>query len=260
MKRVRISPKDGAGPSNSRARGSRVGSQLLQERSLLLESNDGDNDASVLSQSETRAVLNRARLRSRSTQTEESSASVNNVENIRQSWRRPSRTISNLTSADLQLIGRVDEDRVKSQARVRMVPVHKARKVSTVSGERVDAVMKAPPNMKGGLVVIRSYCRYPPEELRRQFRCRNPATFYYYNVATAKCQALSGVCTSSKNKFPSYESCMESCIVNAKEDILEEWFYTSTLFKEKLVLASTFSQDSGFYCLSLWKRTISAKC
>ena len=62
--------------------------------------------------------------------------------------------------------------------------------------------------------------RYPPEEFRRQYRCRNPTKFYYYNVSTATCEALSGVCTSAKNKFPTFESCMKSCIV--KEDHIDE--------------------------------------
>merc|ERR1719422_1018841 len=73
MKRVRISPKEG---HNTKARGgSRFNSQELQERSLLLDSNDADNDDrdSVLDQAETRAVLNRARLRARSSSTDSSS-------------------------------------------------------------------------------------------------------------------------------------------------------------------------------------------
>jgi len=200
---------------------------------LLLDSNDedvdNDQDDSVLDQAETRKVLNRARLRSIGLPSDATQSSIN-FENIRQSFRRPSRTISNLTSPDLQFLGRQDEEKLKGpRADVRLRSKesslvrsdHRARKVSSMkSGDRVDAVMKAPPNMKGGLVVIRSYCRYPPEEFRRQYRCRNPTKFYYYNVSTATCEALSGVCTSAKNKFPTFESCMKSCIV--KEDHIDE--------------------------------------
>ena len=162
MKRVRISPKEGH--VHTKARGvSRSSSQELQERSLLLDSNDADNDDrdSVLDQAETRAVLNRARLRARSSSTDSSITSSSpsiNFDQIRQSFRRSSRTISNLTSSDLQYLSRGDSDeKVKGpRVEVRMRLDHRARKVV---GDRVDAVMKAPPNMKGGLVVIRSYCR-----------------------------------------------------------------------------------------------------
>ena len=161
MKRVRISPKEG---HNTKARGgSRFNSQELQERSLLLDSNDADNDDrdSVLDQAETRAVLNRARLRARSSSTDSSSITSSspsiNFDQIRQSFRRSSRTISNLTSSDLQYLSRDSDEKVKGpRVEVRMRLDHRARKVA---GDRVDAVMKAPPNMKGGLVVIRSYCR-----------------------------------------------------------------------------------------------------
>ena len=161
MKRVRISPKEGHVHTKARG-GSRFSSQELQERSLLLDSNDADNDdrGSVLDQAETRAVLNRARLRARSSSTDSSIPSSSpsiNFDQIRQSFRRSSRTISNLTSSDLQYLGRESDEKVKGpRVEARMRLDHRARKVA---GERVDAVMKAPPNMKGGLVVIRSYCR-----------------------------------------------------------------------------------------------------
>ena len=164
MKRVRISPKEGHVHTKARG-GSRFSSQELQERSLLLDSNDEDNDDrdSVLDQAETRAVLNRARLRARSSSTDSSITSSSspsiNFDQIRQSFRRSSRTISNLTSSDLQYLSRDSDEKVKGpRVETRMRLDHRARKVA---GDRVDAVMKAPPNMKkGGLVVIRSYCRY----------------------------------------------------------------------------------------------------
>ena len=66
-----------------------------------------------------------------------------------------------------------------------------------------------------------SYYRYAPQELRRQYKCRKPSKFYFYNVASARCEALSGVCTTSENKFPTFDSCMKSCIVQS-EDLSEE--------------------------------------
>lgn len=227
MKRVRISPKDGASSSTKARGGSRFNSQELEERSLLLDSNDTDNDDrdSVLDQAETRATLNRARLRARTAAadtviTSSSGGQTVNIENLRQSFRRPSRTISNLTAAPAaqQQYPRERQDAEKV-AGPRVSPgrvLHRARKIA------VDAVMKAPPHMRSGLVVIRSYCRHPPAEVRRPHRCRSPATFYYYNVSTATCEAASGVCTASSNNFPSFEACMQTCIVNKEQDQGEE--------------------------------------
>ena len=145
MKRVRISPKE-----RLRSRGSLRKSHQLEERSLLLGSNVSNNDDedSALDKAQTRAVLNRARLRSRTSSTNPTV----NIEEVRQSDRK-TRTISNLTALDLQYLGRGgDSERVES---------HKARRLVTLTAKqkRVDEVMKAPPNMRGGLVVIRSYCR-----------------------------------------------------------------------------------------------------
>merc|ERR1711953_949626 len=63
--------------------------------------------------------------------------------------------------------------------------------------------------------------RYAPEELRSQYKCRKPSKFYFYNVSSATCEALSGVCTTSQNKFPTFDSCMKSCIVQS-EDLSQE--------------------------------------
>ena len=148
MKRVRISPKE-----RLRSRGSVGKSQQLQERSLLLHSNDGSNDDqdAALDKAQTRAVLNRARLRSRTSSTNPTAKSIN-IEDPRKSFRRPSRTISALTALDLQYLGSREDAEQES---------HKARKPLVLPGQskRVDEVMAAPPNMRGGLVVIRSYCR-----------------------------------------------------------------------------------------------------
>ena len=119
---------------------------------MLLESNVSNNDDedSALDKAQTRAVLNRARLRSRTSSTNPRV----NIEEVRQSDRK-TRTISNLTALDLQYLGRGgggDSERAES---------HKARRLVSlpIKQKRVDEVMKAPPNMRGGLVVIRSYCR-----------------------------------------------------------------------------------------------------
>lgn len=217
MKRVRISPKE-----RLRSRGSIRNSQQLQERSLLLESNEPDNDDedAQLDKAQTRAVLNRARLRSRTSSANPTAKSIN-IEDSRKSFRRPSRTVSSLTALDLQYLGsREVEEEEEEESRAEG---YKARRPVGVSGQskRVDEVMAAPPNMRGGLVVIRSYCRYAPKELRSQYKCRKQSKFYYYNVSSASCEALSGVCSTSENKFPTFDSCMKSCIVQS-EDLSEE--------------------------------------
>ena len=125
---------------------------------MLLDSNVSNNDDedSALDKAQTRAVLNRARLRSRTSSTNPTV----NIEEVRQSDRK-TRTISNLTALDLQYLGRgggVGSERLE---RERERGSHKARRLVTLTAKqkRVDEVMKAPPNMRGGLVVIRSYCR-----------------------------------------------------------------------------------------------------
>ena len=160
MKRVRILPKDQG--SSTKARGSsRFSSQDLQERSLLFDPDETLNDDD---KPENRDILSRTRLRSRTSSGSSDLASSSsgpsiNIESIRQSFRRPSRTISNLTALSPGLhLARGEEKTGGPRAEGGRV-LHRARKVSS-KGERVDAVMRAPPNMKtGGLVVIKSYCR-----------------------------------------------------------------------------------------------------
>jgi len=258
MKRVRILPKEKGRSIDTdglRSRGNKV-NQHLQVRTLLIESNDA-NDASdagdVLARAKSRAILNRARLRSRMSSSSsvvssstEQSISLDELD-IRSSFRRPSRTISNMTAFDLQILGgRGDYEKVKGPRVDLFHPQDKGRGVtraenrhknsqgggasptkkfstSSKSGGRVDEVMKAPPHMKGGLVIIRSYCRYPPEELRRKSYCKDSSEFYFYNVSSARCEALpGGICTNSRNKFPSFDSCLKSCIVNSQEPHGEE--------------------------------------
>ena len=81
-----------------------------------------------------------------------------------------------------------------------------------------------------------SYYRYAPQELRRQYKCRKPSKFYFYNVASARCEALSGVCTTSENKFPTFDSCMKSCIVQSEDLSEEEW-----------TIWNLYNQDSRYY-------------
>jgi len=256
MKRVRILPKERGRSIDTdglRSRGNKV-NQHLQVRTLLIESNDA-NDASdvgdVFARARSRAVLNRARLRSRMSSSSsvvssstEQSISLDDLD-LRGSFRRPSRTISNLTAFDLQLLGgRGDYEKVKGPRVDLFHPQEKGRRftkednkyknstavekeqrkfsMNSKSGGRVDEVMKAPPHMRGGLVIIRSYCRYPPEELRRSLYCRDSSEFYFYNVSSATCEALSGVCTNSRNKFASFDLCLKSCIVNSPEPRGEE--------------------------------------
>lgn len=251
MKRVRILPKERGRSIDTdglRSRGNKV-NQHLQVRTLHTESNDA-NDASdvgdVVARAKSRAILNRARLRSRMSSSSsvvssstEQSISLDDLD-IRGSFRRPSRTISNMTAFDLQLLGgRGDYEKVKGPRVDLFHPHEKGRTIlklensyknASKTGEpeskqfaskstgRVDEVMKAPPHMKGGLVIIRSYCRYPPEELRRKSYCKDSQEFYFYNVSSATCEALrGGICTNSKNKFASLDSCLRSCIVNSQE-------------------------------------------
>ena len=161
MKRVRILPKDGL---STKARGSsRFSSQDLPERSLSFDPDETRSDDDKL---ESRDILSRTRLRSRASSGSSSDLSSSssgpsiNIESIRQSFRRPSRTISNLTSISSPGLHSSRGEERAGGPRVEAGRVlHRARKVSS-KGDRVDAVMKAPPNMKtGGLVVIKSYCR-----------------------------------------------------------------------------------------------------
>jgi hypothetical protein len=172
------------------------------------------------SESRSRAILNRARLRSRMSSSSsvvssstQQSISQNELE-LPRSFRRPARMVAHrLNASSTQLptggLGR-------AAGRGELYPPRARHREYLGLTRRVDEVMRAPPNMKGGLVVIRSYCRYPPEELRRGGLCPRPSTedFYFYNVSTATCEALSGsLCTKSRNRFPSLRTCLKACIV-----------------------------------------------
>jgi len=176
-----------------------------------------------ISESRSRAILNRARLRSRmsssssvvSSSTEQSIGQNNELETVSRAFRRPARMVGsasgrNSSSFEPELNG------LLGASRNELYPPRARHRDYLGGSRRVDEVMKAPPNMKGGLVVIRSYCRYPPEELRRGGLCPRPSShdFYFYNVSAATCEPLSGsLCTKSRNRFPSLRTCLKSCIV-----------------------------------------------
>lgn len=168
-----------------------------------------------ISESRSRAILNRARLRSRmsSSSSVVSSSTEQSIgqNEVSRTFRRPARMVGstigrNLSSVELET----------PVSRNELYPPRARHRDYLGDRARVDEVMKAPPNMKGGLVVIRSYCRYPPEELRRGGLCPRPSShdFYFYNVSAATCEPLSGsLCTKSRNRFPSLRTCLKSCIV-----------------------------------------------
>ena len=110
-------------------------------------------------ETQNRAILNRARLRSlmssSSTMVSSSTSSISASENeleVPRSFRRPARMVSsapNTSILEQQLLA----------ARTDLYPPRARHKEYAGLNRRVDEVMKAPPNMKGGLMVIRSYCR-----------------------------------------------------------------------------------------------------
>lgn len=168
-----------------------------------------------------RAFPNRARMRSRMS----SSSSVVS-----------SSTEQSISQNELELPGVRRPARMASQSHIKAgkkvkEPLHKVKSSITDlypvrtwqrhrkyirNNRRVDEVMKAPPNMKGGLVIIRSYCRYPPDEVSGL--CSPSTTSYFYNVTSATCESLSSeICTQSRNRFHSIRTCLESCIVGTED-------------------------------------------
>ena len=59
-------------------------------------------------------------------------------------------------------------------------------------------------------------------------------------MASARCEALSGVCTTSENKFPTFDSCMKSCIVQSEDLSEEEW-----------TIWNLYNQDSRYYYIAV---------
>ena len=115
-----------------------------------------------ISESRSRAILNRARLRSRMSSSSsvvssstEQSIGQNELE-VSRTFRRPARMVGstngrNSSSSELE---------THFSSRNELYPPRARHRDYLGGSRRVDEVMKAPPNMKGGLVVIRSYCRY----------------------------------------------------------------------------------------------------
>lgn len=114
------------------------------------------------SEARSRAILNRARL-TKSRMSSSSSVSMvsssteqsvggNELEALRP-FRRPTRMVNS------QQKNTSSNNLYSSSSNSLYPPRLRLREFSSL-GRRVDEVMKAPPNMKGGLVVIKSYCRY----------------------------------------------------------------------------------------------------
>ena len=121
-----------------------------------------------ISESRSRAILNRARLRSRMSSSSsvvssstEQSIGQNELE-VSRTFRRPARMVgsTNGRNSSSSELGLETHFNGVGASRNELYPP-RARHHDYLGGSRrVDEVMKAPPNMKGGLVVIRSYCRF----------------------------------------------------------------------------------------------------
>ena len=89
-----------------------------------------------------------------------------------------------------------------------------------------DAVLSAPPSFSGdsAMVVIRSFCRFPPAAPARHSACRVSSEVFFYDVAKAACLPLEGAarCSRSRNRFSSVEACMDACVVEATRFSEEE--------------------------------------
>ena len=122
-----------------------------------------------ISESRSRAILNRARLRSRMSSSSsvvssstEQSIGQNELE-VSRTFRRPARMVGstngrNSSSSELGLETHFNGG-LGASSRNELYPPRARHRDYLGGSRRVDEVMKAPPNMKGGLVVIRSYCR-----------------------------------------------------------------------------------------------------
>lgn len=89
----------------------------------------------------------------------------------------------------------------------------------SIAGRRIDEIVKAPPHMKGGLIVIKSFCRYPPHvEASCLSSSGNLETLHFhYDVRSASCLPFKGDCSYSRNKFSSELECLNTCIVKNDE-------------------------------------------
>ena len=89
--------------------------------------------------------------------------------------------------------------------------------VATPLPHRASTVVRSPESLGGsGLVVIRSFCRFPPLESELA-QCRRPDPLYFYDVASATCLPFyGGYCQRSRNRFRTAEDCMKTCVVSAQ--------------------------------------------
>ena len=87
---------------------------------------------------------------------------------------------------------------------------------SVAAPSQVDQVIRAPEGASSGLVVIRSFCRFPPLE-SEMAKCRRPEPLYYYDVASAACLPFyGGHCQRSRNRFRTEKDCMQTCVVSTQ--------------------------------------------
>ena len=121
-----------------------------------------------ISESRSRAILNRARLRSRMSSSSsvvssstEQSIGQNELE-VSRTFRRPARMVgsTNGRNSSSSELGLETHFNGLGASRNELYPPRARHRDYLGGSRRVDEVMKAPPNMKGGLVVIRSYCRF----------------------------------------------------------------------------------------------------
>lgn len=99
------------------------------------------------------------------TSTSRHEATRSHEKNITRTFEKSRKTDSNKTETPMskRVLGVATITRVSSPSRGRVARHPSSSQSNHIGGrrhrERVDEVMKSPPNMKGGLVVIRSYCR-----------------------------------------------------------------------------------------------------
>uniref|UniRef100_A0A0K2TVC7 Papilinlike [Pelodiscus sinensis] n=2 Tax=Lepeophtheirus salmonis TaxID=72036 RepID=A0A0K2TVC7_LEPSM len=94
-----------------------------------------------------------------------------------------------------------------------------SRRISIEDEAKTEEISSSPSSSSldaSGLVVVRSFCRFPPFKTDLP-RCRGENPLFYYNVTTASCVPFyDGYCGHSRNRFLSQESCLSSCIVQAQ--------------------------------------------
>lgn len=197
MKRVRVVPKERVG---AMGRGERFRIRAKPEAdSLAQESVD------FIVQTRFKEPKLQSSVRSRMSSSSSSVSSSSDQSSRFFKFRKPGRTNPAGNRDNSRIVNRTNRDLITDSGKNRSSNGRRIR----FSGGRVDEVVKAPPNMKSGLVVIKSYCRYKPKIVP----CLNSVIFYYYDVSSASCAPFRGFCSNSNNKFSSRESCLQTCIV-----------------------------------------------